>query len=731
MCESSGCEKNGTRSWLKCLLQQRVISSSGRERASSTASSTGPSDPSAGPGDEAAAPEAASSVSPGEAGGLSAEEAERLERQQRKERRLQQHRRLSARRRSGQDQNLEAGSTKDPASMVVLNETPLPSLLAPEVRAPEGDQENGSGDANFQVLDLVLLELSKDLWDLSRPDAVDLMAPLERFPRLYTLWCKGLEIHTQDVTLNGPRGLSVKPPAARFFEEFAARVEQRLRTLQTKSLPPKPLGNPESGPVEVIPTTSYRRESNGGMTAYVASTSPASAADKVPAPTGSSLKARRGSLGQTPKARELELTVGAAWLFQWVDGKRAVQALDLWKGVVQSRRVKLQEMTATVTGKLGEPTRPGNSAATPEKDAKPEAPSASPFAFFADISGAADEASPTGNSAPEAVLAVKEEEESEVRGVLSVARAELAVALHALADCLVQISNLEEGKALVLQRRQSTVEADVSSTTISEGQGEDEDGEEPEARGGVTSLQGGGKVVGEVGADAMVAKMRKRKDALRSEAEAALTEALEMNEQAFGPNHTRVAKVCLALAVFHFDRHDLRSCEKLCRRAVKVLDVSVSAVMVDGQVENSSAETAAVPLLAGALTQHAEVLTAQGRFRRALPLQQRALALDEAAMDNAFTEQLTRSLMDQQDPAAGEHNDDSAAVEAGEAANIAEIQGLTRRVIQDLRRISEIQRLVRGLPACSPVLSLVFLGCNVRTEPYDERNYHNIQSELS
>ena len=95
--------------------------------------------------------------------------------------------------------------------------------------------------------------------------------------------------------------------------------------------------------------------------------------------------------------------------------------------------------------------------------------------------------------------------------------------------------------------------------------------------------------------------------ARKRQAEEALGRAIEINEEALGPTHDRVAKNCIALSLLHLERHDANRAERLCRRAVKILDNAVVSARNVTQAPNGHDPSSAVPLLATALTQHAEV----------------------------------------------------------------------------------------------------------------------------
>jgi len=163
----------------------------------------------------------------------------------------------------------------------------------------------------------------------------------------------------------------------------------------------------------------------------------------------------------------------------------------------------------------------------------------------------------------------------------------------------------------------------------------------------------------------------------KKQAEDALTRAIEINEEALSPTHDRVAKNCIALSLLYLERHDFNSGNRLCRRAVKILDNTVVSARNIMQSPNGHDPSSAVPLLATALTQHAEVLLEKGKFEDATPLQKRALQIDESALTTALEESMILSMT-------------VVASDTETAASAAFIRSLTRRVVRDLRQLSRI-----------------------------------------
>lgn len=125
------------------------------------------------------------------------------------------------------------------------------------------------------------------------------------------------------------------------------------------------------------------------------------------------------------------------------------------------------------------------------------------------------------------------------------------------------------------------------------------------------------------------------------------------------------------------ERHAFSKGERLCRRAVKILDNAVVSARNIMQAPNGHDPSSAVPLLATALTQHAEVLVEKGKFEDATPLQKRALQIDESALTTALEESMILSMT-------------VVASDTETAASAAFIRSLTRRVVRDLRQLSRI-----------------------------------------
>lgn len=121
----------------------------------------------------------------------------------------------------------------------------------------------------------------------------------------------------------------------------------------------------------------------------------------------------------------------------------------------------------------------------------------------------------------------------------------------------------------------------------------------------------------------------------------------------------------------------MNSGNRLCRRAVKILDNTVVSARNITQASNGHDPSSAVPLLATALTQHAEVLLEKGKFEDATPLQKRALQIDESALTTALEESMILSMT-------------VVASDTETAASAAFIRSLTRRVVRDLRQLSRI-----------------------------------------
>ena len=150
--------------------------------------------------------------------------------------------------------------------------------------------------------------------------------------------------------------------------------------------------------------------------------------------------------------------------------------------------------------------------------------------------------------------------------------------------------------------------------------------------------------------------------------------AIDVNEETLGRSHDRVAKNCIALSLVYVERHKFAQAERLCRRAVKILDNSVVSCR---KVVTSSSMM--MPLLATALTQYAEVLEARGKIPDAMQHQRRALQIDDSALTTALEESMLAAI-----------NATATRPVIDNAAEAAHIRSLTRRVVRDLRQLSAL-----------------------------------------
>lgn len=475
----------------------------------------------------------------------------------------------------------------------------------------------------------LVVELSNDIYDMSRVDAIDCVSAMERFPSLLDLWVQTVkQQRTETADQSGAHPDSLIDTETHFFEELADRVEEKLGSFpevasctSLSSLAARmrvgtegsasSAGNSESRTISVETSVGYGRTatysiSSTGFTGRPASVSGASSTDSLPGrpattSVGSAATAAddAGSPADAAGAPWVEadgqgevsmkqVQVACAWLMQRVGGSRLEDALLVWEELVRSLDEEIANLTRLRSSSGGSRLRSGSGSGK----------------TLAAVDMAAFEANKL-----------------------------LAVSLHALADCIRLVN------ALTPQGTRSHV--NVKAEEAMEGQ-----------------------------ASQLVSERKKQ-------AEDALARAIEINEEALGPTHDRVAKNCIALSLLHLERHDFSKGERLCRRAVKILDNAVVSARNIMQAPNSHDPSSTVPLLATALTQHAEVLVEKGKFDDATPLQKRALQIDESALTTALEESMILSMT-------------VVASDTETAASAAFIRSLTRRVVRDLRQLSRI-----------------------------------------